>query len=174
MAAATKIDHAAGTSLQEWAIAHEPSDEMIFKSAYWGQIKFIRDVLSQLFYPGSYEEWEANPVHVVGEHTSKSIKMPVFSILVPGIVEVRLRYNCFNWVVSVKSEEPVNIDFLDLFDAEAKQELVYAEGFEARWVFPPFSVDDQEFSFSVGSDYILYTFCWMLTRQLGIGGNKPS
>ena len=170
---AAMAKHDEGTPLHQWAVAHEPGEEMIYKNGYWDQIMFIRDRLSALFF-GSYKEWEAHPVRVVGEHTSKSIRLPVFSIMIPGKLEVRLRANFHDYVVSVDSAAPVPDNFYDLFERSERQPLHSCEGFEPEWVFGPYANNNEQFSLRLGNEFQLYTFCYLLHAGLGLrDGLKP-
>jgi hypothetical protein len=168
MVTATKSDHEFGVALQEWANGHEPGDELVYKSGFWHQIIFVRDQLGTMF-ARSHEEYTSYTVRVVGTHTSKSVKLPVYSIKVPGICEIRLRGNFHNWVVSVKLEALLAVDFLGAFNEKDPVQHVYAEGFVEEWIFPPYSEDHKEFSLTLdGGEYLLYTFCFLLATALGL------
>jgi hypothetical protein len=171
MSTVLTLPHGSGAPLHEWVNAHEPGDEMIYKEEFWQQIMFVRDVINFLFRT-CYEDYKANPVRVVNTHTSKSIKLPVFSIAVTDRVNVLLRYNFHNWIVSVVSTSPVPDNFFGLFDREEEQECVYCEGFAAKWVFPPYASSPERFTLSLGNNYSLYTFCYLLAEGLGLGGNN--
>lgn len=149
------------TDLQEWADEHKPEDNLIWKDGYWDQICFVRDELGWLFRSGG----ERAPVKVVSSHMSKSITLPVFEIVWQGIT-IRLRYNFFNWVVSVGVDEMlswgISDKFRDLFDREAVVNPLYAEGFKSEWVYPSYSESRRNFTVMLRSRYEIYTFCWLL------------
>jgi hypothetical protein len=167
------VTHREGTPLEEWASAHESLDGMVYQNAYRSQIGFVQDRLSGLFF-GSYEEWSTHPVRVVGEHRSQSIRLPVFSILVPGELEVRLRGNFHDWVVSVSSTASVPDVFYELFERDARQPLECSEGFDPDWVFGPYTENNRQFSLRLSNDLRLYVFCYLLLGGLGMReGLKP-
>ena len=91
--------------LQEWANANKPDDKMLWKEAFWDQIIFVRDRVAGIL-ARTYDEYR-NLVCVIGTHTSKSIKCPVYRIhldLKPpaGGVDITMRYNFYNWNISIE------------------------------------------------------------------------
>lgn len=158
--------HVEGVELQEWANAHEPKDGMLWKRGYWDQITFVRDTLPQVFFK-TYTQFKANPVRVVGDHTSKSIDLPVYSIKV-GDLEIRMRYNFYDWQVSVRSEKSIPDTFFSLINKDEVIHNVYFEGFERNWIFGSYNQNPQEFSVEIGDEYKLYAFMRIVSGSLGI------
>lgn len=149
------------TDLQAWANVNEPGDDLIWKRGYWDQICFVRDELGWLFRIMG----DRAPVTVASTHTSKSILLPVYEIKAHGMT-IRMRYNFFNWVVSVEVDETrswgVPDKFRDLFDREAVVNPIYAEGFKDEWVHGPYAEDRRNFTCMLNSRYEVWTFCWLL------------
>lgn len=155
------------TDLQTWANEHVPDDNLIYKEGFWSQIIFVRDRLSSLFY-SSYEEKKENLVQVVSEHTSKSVHLPVYRIEANGLT-VWLRYNFYNWVVSVKALAPVDNVFMGLIQEDGEEiPDYYAEGFEEKYLFPPYKDGAPEFTIYLYDNYELWAFVYMLTRSLKV------
>ena len=156
--------HEEGVLLQDWANAHEPKDEMLWKRGYWDQIVFVRDEIHRLFVV-TYEESKKNPVMVVSTHTSKSIELPVYSIKIPGI-EVRMRYNFYDWKVSIRSDLPVPDVFHNIINKGEKVHQVYFEGFQNDWIFGSYREDPHQFSVEIGNEYNLYAFILAFTDAM--------
>ncbi len=164
------ITHAEGVDLQEWANAHKPDDDLIYRDGYWHQIIFVRDRLPQPLF-GSYEEYKANPVRVVGDHTSKSVLLPVYSIKFAPL-EIRMRYNFYDWKVSVVSQVPIRSNFYPFLFRDEAVHPVYFEGFTNDWVFGSYSADNTKFSVEISNEHMLFAFMAILAGDLGLGGNK--
>ena len=85
-----------------------------------GQVHFVRDDLGPLFWSGvPYDERPVAGARadcretalVVGEHHSKSVRLPVYALERPDIgLRVILRDNWYDWNVSVIAEKPVDAD----------------------------------------------------------------
>lgn len=168
MATATKSNYDAGLPLDEWVAAQESTDSPLYRDMCGNAVDLIEYMLHRLFI-ADHEGRKDFPVRVIGEHDYKGHKVPIFSIISPGVVEVRLCHKIpvvsFDWVVSVKSKQPIDIDFRDLFDQEERADF---QDFGDGWDLPQFEVDGQEFSLMLDSEHELYTFCWLLTRELRI------
>lgn len=156
--------HEEGVPLQEWADAHNPGDEMLWRPGFWKQITFVRDHIHRLFVV-TYVESKKNPVMVVSTHTSKSIELPVYSIKIPGI-EVRMRYNFYDWKVSIRSELPVPDVFHNIIKRDEKVHQVYFEGFQDDWIFGSYNQDPRRFSVEIGNAYDLYAFILAINDAL--------
>lgn len=167
----------ADITLQDWMNNHPVGLEMLWKGAAHSQLQFVRDMLHYLIVPGHSAVRKDHPVRVVSTHTSKSVLLPVYELTTPEwdggytwdarelAVRLRMRNNFYNWVVSVESNRWVHDRFRDLFDREEQVLPVYAEGFEAEWVFPPYAESRDPFTVSLPSNYDLYTFCWLLRHS---------
>ncbi len=149
----------------------------------WSQFMFIRDeVLCYLLgvqhhthYPtdADYDDQvgaSVPDVVIVGEHTSKSITLPVMQFKWRDML-VTTRYNFHDWKVSVQM--PLGLDPTeDLLDiARSEDHLlhpVYFEGFPKPYIYQPLAAGDYaltgQFSTLFGNQYRIWTFFWLLKR----------
>lgn len=120
---------------------------------------------------------------VVGEHRSKSVRLPVYSIDRPDLgIRFVLRENYYNWNVSVIAERPIRTDLLGFaldfseskkrdhekrpFHAGQYWDYCFFEGFPTDLMFGPFAMNARRFSLAISSDHALYAFVWMVMRDL--------
>ena len=151
--------------LQKWANEHKPSDDMIWKDAYWRQIMFVRDKVAGLL-ARTYTQYR-DLVDVVSTHTSKSIICPVYFIdLNKDGVNIWMRYNYFNWNISVLSDERIDCDFLGCFD-DRNHNYCFCEGME-KWKFGTYAESKFRFTVCIDSDYDVYVFFRALKHFLKI------
>jgi len=148
--------------LLTWCRVNEPNDDMIYKKGYWNQIMFIRDTLMGMMC-NSYEEYKNNPVLVINTHTSKSIVLPVYQInLFDEKIKLIIRYNFYDWKVSVDSDIEINMDFMGLIKIDEKINSIYCEGFSKEQVFNSYENNKMQFTFEIEDNYKLYTFMYLL------------
>lgn len=151
-----------------WMRVNEPRKELIFAKGLSEQVCLVRDMLCSLLHP-SYEEWYSNPPMVISTHCSKSVKLPVFQIKLEKYgIEIILRYNFYDWKVSVNSEKPLDFDFMGLFDENKEILSVYCEGFPLDKVYGSYKKNKSKFTIKISSHYNLYTFFYLLKNHLGI------
>lgn len=183
----------------KWLDAHQETDLLYVsrdkdKRAYLAQVHFVRDRLSGVLWADKkYDERPNEPppredckvsAWVIGEHHSKSVCLPVYSLERPDLgIQFILRDNYYNWNVSVIAEKPITTDLygyvLDFSVDEKKSggkaesfrpgdywDYCYFEGFPDEYRFGPFSLDPRKFSLTVGSDYALYTLIFLIMRDL--------
>lgn len=170
------MNHEDGIPLMEWFNEHQPATDLLWRNGAIDQFIFVRDRLPPLF-GLLYKSLDDPPyVRVVGAHHSKSVELPVYSIKVPE-VEVRMRNNFYNWVVSVKAEQHVPDIFGHILSKDNRTgpvQLIYAEGFTEDWIFKPWharAMGPCKFSLTLSrSDYQLFTFLYLLTEALGLHG----
>lgn len=152
--------------LQKWANANVPDEKLIYKAGFWDQVVFMRDtmagVLSRTF-PEYQDLWD-----VSGDHTSKSVKLPVFEgrFGKQGVV-MQARYNFHDWNVSIKAPMPLTPDWLDLIQDDDGSYLFF-QGMSR--IYKPYNrkTNNQQFSFYVSNRYELYTVARILRQYLGI------
>ena len=153
-----------------WARVNEPSDRLIYKNGFYDQICFVRDMLCEPLF-ATNEEFEQNLPMVISTHTSKSIKLPVYQINLKNYgLELILRYNFYDWKVSIKSSKPLDCDFMGLFDPNEKILSQYCEGFPKDKIYDSYSNNHSEFTVEFRSKYELYTFVFLIKNYLGIKG----
>lgn len=71
------------TPIQAWINANIPEDDLLYRDAGIDQGVFFRDQLGRCIVR-SYEEF-TNCASVIGEHLSKSVKLPVVLFERPGL-----------------------------------------------------------------------------------------
>lgn len=156
------------TPLQEWATSHEPSDKLIYNGGYWDQINFVRDYITHILArsPEDYDQIMKDLV-VISEHTSKSVRLPVFQMKISDGTIFTMRCNFYDWKISVASFQEVNADFMGLFDPEMKIPDCYCEGFTERLVYGSYSTNKRQFTIELPSDnYCVFTFFWIFAYNV--------
>jgi hypothetical protein len=153
--------------LLTWSRVNDPDDNLIYKKGFWDQVMLIRDTINMML-NGSYEEYQANPVMVINTHTSKSVTLPVYFINLKKYgVKMILRNNFYDWKVSVISDKELSMDFKGVFAEEDEPiHAVYCEGFKSDQVFGRFVDNKKRFTISIGGQYNLYTFMFLLVDYL--------
>lgn len=154
-------------SLQGWADNNEPLDKMLWKQGYWDQIIFVRDKIASIF-ASCYEEYIEirENIRVISTHMSKSITLPVYKVFTLDGIKLTIRYNFFNWKVSVDSLVDIDCDFGNLFNPEEKIKPIYCEGFKNEWVFDSYKNNKKQFTVEIQTKYELFTFLWLIAYSL--------
>jgi hypothetical protein len=98
-------------------------------------------------------------VYVVGTHTSKSILCPVYYIELRDGVRIWMRYNFFNWNVSIDSDQPITCDFLGVL---SNYGYCYCEGMDDK--FDEYTNNNKKFTVCVDNHYDLYVFFRVLKQ----------
>ena len=151
-----------------WIRVNEPDENLIYAKGLGDQVCFVRDRLCQLL-RSTYEERRDNPPLVISTHYSKSVKLPVFQINLEKYgIEMVLRYNFYDWKISVKSDKPLDFDYMGLFNPTEEISYLYCEGFPRDKVYGSYEQSHSQFTIEIGSHYDLYTFIFLLKNYLGI------
>lgn len=151
-----------------WLRVNEPNKNLIYAKSLRNQVCFVRDLLCQLL-SSTYEEWCDNPPLVISTHYSKSVKLPVFQINLEKYgIEMVLRCNFYDWKISVKSDRPLDFDYMGLFNPTEEISYLYCEGFPKEKVYGCYEQNHSMFTIEFCSDYNLYTFIFLLKNYLGI------
>ena len=149
-----------------WVRVNEPAESLIYGKGLGTQVCFVRDTLGELFYE-TCEETDKNPTMVISTHVSKSVTLPVYQIhLKKYNVRITLRYNFYNWIISINSEKPLNFDYMDLFDPKEVILDCYCEGFPKDEVYGCYADDHSKFTIDISSYYNAYTFFYLLNNYL--------
>jgi len=178
----------------KWLEEHADTDLIYTRSGgkiQLSQVHFVRDQLSAVFWQGipRKDRPPAPPrdgckqtAFVIGEHHSKSVRLPVYLLERPDLgLKVVLRDNYHDWNISVVSETPVEADLrgfvLDYRDEEEQEKFrdgykpgrywgyCFFQGFPDKYWFGPYSENPRKFSLYNSSDYITYTLVWLLMRE---------
>lgn len=130
------------------------------------QVYFVRDKIHRLLKP-NYEEWNKKEIQVISTHYSQSVTLPVYQmVLEENGIEIILRNNFYDWKVSIKSDKPLNCDFMGVFNP--KETIWLCEGFPKDKIYGCYNQDHSQFTIEIISDYDLYTFFFILKNYLGI------
>lgn len=160
------------TKLQEWAIVHEPKDEMLWKKSYWDTIIFWRDrIIPNLFWDKKYSndfdkfvQEINNNTEIVGEHWSKSIINPVLKISYKDCIII-FRYNFYDYEIAVINNKPINIIQKGLFTS--KNESFYYQGIPEEYQLKDRYEDNKkQFMVNVRDHYDFYTFMFLLKNAI--------
>lgn len=160
--------------LNDWWSNNEPDENLIYKSGLEEQCIFVRDILMQRMFikiasdylkykPFSDERSEiyhSFVPSVIGTHYSKSVKLPVMEMDLSKIgLKVILRYNFYDWCISVESEKDVDCDFMGL----VTDQKGYFEGFPQDRIYDTYSENNKKkFSICLNDKYDVYTFMFLL------------
>jgi len=159
------------TQLQEWANAHDPDKKLFYADGYWEQIIFVRDRVAGIF-ASSYEEYQAiqSKTKVISAHMSKSVLLPVFRVELEDGTKFTMRYNFYDWKVSVDSPRNVEVDFMGLFAPDGRVSDTCCEGFPKGLIFGPYCKNKRQFTFELPpGNYHLFAFFWIFANKvLGI------
>jgi hypothetical protein len=162
--------------LQHWLMTHQPSDNMLYKEAWWKYLTFIRsDIIEDMFYwpmvcnlRGDFEKQKrlmSENYEIVGTHWSKSIEHPVILMRYKG-AEIVFRYNFYDYEITVISDK--ELEFPDaLFDK--KKKTFYYQGFPEKYqIKTSYAESKKRFSVELSPQcqYKFYTFMFLLKAQL--------
>ena len=151
-----------------WFRVNKPDEDLIYAKGLGDQVCFVRDKLCQLL-RSTYEEWCDNPPLVISIHYSKSVKLPVFQINLEKYgIEIVLRCNFYDWKISIKSDRPLDFDYMGLFDPTEEISYLCCEGFPKDKVYGCYEQNHSMFTIEICSNYNLYTFIFLLKSYLGI------
>lgn len=169
--------------INEWWSNNEPDEKLIYKDGLAEQCLFVRDTLMlNLFIDiatdylkyGDYSD-ERNEIYhkfvplVIGTHYSKSVKLPVMEMDMSKIgLNIILRYNFYDWCISVESNDEINCDFMGLVTGQKG----YFEGFPIDRIYDNYSSqNNKKFSVVLNNKYQVYTFMFLL-RNWVMNKNK--
>jgi hypothetical protein len=161
--------------LKNWIKANRCEVTMFEYNSYLMQINFFNSVIPGLFttsYEASQEFLAASKV--IGEHTSKSVNLPVVLFKLKPTTVMIVRNNFMNWKISISGDEDINCDFMGLFDPNEQEKSVYCEGFHNKDVFGPYALSKKEFTLSLDSTYDFYTFLYILQNYYKQRANLKS
>jgi hypothetical protein len=109
----------------------ETPDTMLWKESAINQMVYIRDIFPGLFGCG---------VEVISNHTSKSVKLPVYRAVTKQDFDIIMRGNFYDWKVSVKLYKGLSSTFKQLCEELCTDGIkntinrCYFEGFEDKWI----------------------------------------
>jgi hypothetical protein len=155
--------------LQAWFMENTPKDEMRYKESAERQIMFVRDEFFNFF-----TDFMIDRVEVISTHTSKSISLPVYHIVLTNGMEFIMRGNFHDWKISISSPFDVELPEEILTNSTLSGEKInrcYCEGFDESWIWDSYLDNKRKFTLEIGASlYDLYTFLFLMSVQV----NKQS
>lgn len=152
-----------------WIRVNEPRETLIYRKAQGEQVCFVRDVISDRLVFADMGWDEHDEPMVISHHYSKSVKLPVFQITREDLgIEFVLRCNIYDWKISVKSEKPLDFDFMGLFNPKEVVNRYCCEGFPEDKIYGSYEQNHSQFTIEIGSEYNVYAFFFLLRNYLGI------
>ena len=152
-----------------WIRVNKPDEDLNYAKGLGDQVRFVCDRLYYLLM-STYEERRDNPPPlVISYHYSKSVKLPVFQITLEKYgIEIVLRYNFYDWKISIKSDKSLDFDYMGLFNPTKEISYLDCLGFPINKVYGSYMQSHSQFTIEIGSHYDLYTFIFLLKNYLGI------
>lgn len=164
--------------LNDWWSNNEPNKNLIYKDGLREQCLFVRDTLmlnmfveiatDYLKYESFSDEhsaiFESFVPYVIGTHYSKSVLLPVMEMDLSKIgLKIVLRYNFYDWCISVESENEINCDFMGLITNQKG----YFEGFPKDRIYDIYSSqNNKNFSVVLNNEYEVYVFMFLLRNYV--------
>jgi hypothetical protein len=166
--------------LQEWFNnqRNNTPDEMLYKGSSASQIMYVRDDLCGLISCGMDDsEKRSGIITVISTHTSKSVKLPVYSFDRSDIgLRIIARNNFYNWKISVISDEPIIADFDGLFHTTPPIDPAYTgdslascyfEGFPKELIFGYYENNKSKWSAEIWGNNELWTVLFLIMKAKG-------
>lgn len=166
--------------LNDWWSNNKPDENLIYKNGLSEQCVFVRDTLMRDLFLRIASDYRSDKTFderseildnfipsVIGTHRSKSVLLPVMEMDLSKIgLKIVLRYNFYDWCISVESENEVDCDFMGLITDQKG----YFEGFPTDRIYEIYSeINKKKFSVVLDNKYQVYTFVyllrnWVITR----------
>ena len=128
------------------------------------QIYFVKNTIMKIFFP-TYNEWSEHTVLVLATHTIKSVLLPIYQLkLAKYGIEMVLRGDFTDWILSVNSEKELSLD-KTLSNQEELDFKKYKEIPKSK-LYSSYSKNQKKFTVRIRNDYELFTFMFLLEKQL--------
>jgi hypothetical protein len=151
-----------------WVRVNVPDESLIYAKQFANQVVFVRDILGRLLWYDVIERVSNQP-NVISTHVSKSVKLPVYQIIHKKFgLEIVLSNNFYYWVVSIKSEKPISLDFMGLFDETDEVPYYFCYGFPRDKVYGSYVSNNSKFTFEIRDEYQLYVVIFLIKNFLDI------
>lgn len=166
----------------EWLREHKNTNLLYvqrdaYKNVSLKQVHFVRDILGRLMFrdipydkretfnlaelEGNYELTHHVSAYVVGEHTSKSVRLPVYMLVREDLgLRLIMRDNYHDWNIAVESDNPVPQEVLEGISLDTA--YCFFQGFPEKYRHGSYETDPTKFSICTYSDYDTYVVCWNL------------
>jgi len=146
------------------------SDDLIYKDAANNQIGFVRWKLSGLLAnrdDHTIEEFKTL-FKVVSTHHSKSVELPVYYVDWKRGFTFVLRYNFYNWNVTIIDNRPSDTSPLKLpeyMHIDEQYGYCFVEGFPEEYIKGKYIENPRAFTFCCDHDHDLYAIVWHIISQ---------
>lgn len=151
--------------LQAWFMGNKPGENMVYKEAAEKQIMFVRDEFFSFF-----TEKMIKKIEVISTHTSKSITLPVYHVVLMDGFELIMRGNFHDWKISINSPMPIELPEKLLSNSTLSGEKIhscYCEGFSKEWIWDSYMTNKQKFTIEIGASlYDLHTFLFIFSTEV--------
>lgn len=164
-------------NIRDWLKNNKPADNLIYKDGLYDQCNFVENNLMQNLFLYVASDYDSDMEFderckiiknfipsVIGTHRSKSVLLPVMEMDLSKIgLKVVLRYNFYDWCISVESQKDIECDFMGLITDEKG----YFEGFPQDRIYEKYSeMNKKNFSLCIRDWYQVYTFMFLLRNFL--------
>jgi len=153
-----------------WLKENKPAKEMFWYNNFWNQVVFVRDELPKTLVPkNKFEQYDrvSKDIHVISDHTSKSILLPVYELNhYDAELKLIMRNNFYDWKVSVTSTRPIKANFGNIFDPKQPVPSVYCQGFLDSWIFGPYAENPKQFTVEIKDRNELFICLWLIGQAL--------
>lgn len=160
--------------LKGWLEHNKPEEDLIYRNGLYDQCTFVKDGLMRRLFLHVASDYDSTNMKfeerhkiiedfapsVIGTHRSKSVLLPVLEMDLSKIgFKVILRYNFYDWCISVESQKDIDCDFMGLLTDEKG----YFEGFPKDRIYEKYSeTNKKNFSLCLRDDFQVYTFMFLL------------
>ena len=141
-----------------WRYFNYPEEKYIFRGIYQRTLDEVDRVIRLISINKEIPE-----IWVTGTHTSKSIVLPVLELRYGGLT-ITMRYNGFDWTVSIKSMRPIKIPD-GIFDSSPEARIFY-QGFREDQIYGTYTENNRQFSIAVDSYEHLVLLFYMIRVSL--------
>jgi hypothetical protein len=140
------------------------SDKMLWQKDAYSQNNFMRDIIGNLL--------GGVLVFNVSSHTSKSINLPVYGLVMRNGIAIIARDNFYDWKVSIKLPKPIKKGLIpeEIISDGLKENIpsCYCEGFHDDWVYEGYDPDKEQIQFTIEirNKYDIYLLMFILKNAL--------
>jgi hypothetical protein len=148
--------------LQEWMDANPVAEKYFAHDSAYNQMIYMRDQFSTRLYK-SYESWK-NSAKVISDHTSKSVKLPVYFYDTEVGCKLIARDNFYDFKVSIISEIPVFDNFGNLFSRDVRVSSSCCEGFPKNLIFGSYYDNPCTFTIEISNQHDMSILAFLLAE----------
>ena len=154
--------------LSVWIRENEPDENLVYGKHLKEQVAFVRDVIYLTLIDDFFER-KGNPPMVVSTHVSKGVTLPVYRFNLRRYdMEVFIWSNFYTWIISVNSKDPVECDFMGVFDPKKEIHYSSCEGMPKGKVFDCYEKDHSHFTFEITFFKDVYVFFFLLKHYFDV------